>query len=80
MATFQLPENVLLDCHPMTMGRLPQQAFAVSLSDRMIDDMVKCVKNGQDIHVSTGDNPVSSRILQLTGTINKILLVQLWGR
>ena len=78
MATFQLPETVLLDCHPMTMGRLPQQAFALSLSNRMIEDMVKCVKNGQDIHLSTGDNPVSFPIMRLVETISIFLLVQVW--
>lgn len=59
MAAFQFPEmgNVLLDCHKMTMGTLPQQVFALSLSDNVIEDMIKCYQDGQDIELSLGSNP-----------------------
>lgn len=38
---------------------LPSQAFAVTLSDNVIEDMIKCVQNGDGIQLSLGANPVS---------------------
>ncbi len=38
---------------------LPQQAFTISLSDNVIESMIKCVQNGDDIQLALGPNPVS---------------------
>ena len=38
---------------------LPAQAFAISLSDSAIEDMIKRVQNGEGIQLSLGENPVS---------------------
>ncbi|KAJ2904080.1 com1 regulatory protein [Zalerion maritima] len=58
MANFQLPDfGILLDCHPKTMDTLPQQAIAMNLNDDIIEDMIKCVQDGQDVELSMGNNP-----------------------
>lgn len=44
-----------------SMAALPPQAFAVTLDDNVIEDMIACVRNGQDIQLSFGNTPVSSR-------------------
>jgi hypothetical protein len=38
---------------------LPAQAFAITLSDSVIEDMIKCVQSGEDIQLSLGSSPVS---------------------
>ena len=56
----KIPETgLVLDGSVRTMAGLPQQAFAVTLSDSVIEHMIECVQDGQDIQLSLGSNPVS---------------------
>jgi RNA polymerase II elongation factor ELL len=57
----QLPENLqlLLGSSADSVAELPQQAFALTLSDDVIEDMIESVRNGQEIQLSLGDTPVS---------------------
>jgi RNA polymerase II elongation factor ELL len=48
-----------LESSPKSRAALPAQAFAITLSDNVIEDMIECVRNGQDIQLSLGDIPVS---------------------
>lgn len=58
MATFRIPDTgILLDCNPRTMDTLPQQSFAITLNDSVIEDMIKCVQDGQEIELALGNNP-----------------------
>ncbi|KAI0126461.1 hypothetical protein BJ170DRAFT_406876 [Xylariales sp. AK1849] len=36
---------------------LPMQAFGITLNDNVIEDMIKCVQNGQKIELFLGNNP-----------------------
>lgn len=38
---------------------LPLQAFAFTLSDNVIEDLISCVQNGEDVKLSLGNVPVS---------------------
>ena len=38
-------------------------AYNVTLPDNVIEDMIKCVRNGKGIQLSLGPNPVSSIVL-----------------
>lgn len=42
------------------MAEFPTQAFAITLSDSVIEDMIFCVQNGGDIQLALGSNPVSN--------------------
>ncbi|KAF6837746.1 com1 regulatory protein [Colletotrichum plurivorum] len=35
----------------------PPQAFIISLSDHVLDDMIKCVQSGEDLQLSLGNSP-----------------------
>jgi hypothetical protein len=41
----------------------PLQAFAISLSGSVIEDMIACVQNGGDIQLALGSSPVSIEAL-----------------
>ncbi len=56
----KIPDSgLVLDASVRSMASLPQQAFAVTLSDSVIEHMIECVQDGQDIQLSLGSNPVS---------------------
>jgi hypothetical protein len=61
----QLPENMqlLLGSSAGSMAELPQQAFALTLSDDVLEGMIESVRNGQEIQLSLGDAPVSLAFL-----------------
>lgn len=40
-------------------SNLPSQAFAIALSDHVIEDMIQCVQNGDSIQLALGASPVS---------------------
>jgi hypothetical protein len=40
-------------------SKLPQQAFAITLDDSVIENMIQCVQNGKNIQLSLGSSPVS---------------------
>jgi RNA polymerase II elongation factor ELL len=54
-----MPETLVLSSSADMMSGLPQQAFALTLSDNIIEDMIACVQKGQEIQLSLGDTPVS---------------------
>jgi len=83
----QIPENsaLLLGGSADSMADLPQQAFALTLSDDVLEGMIESVRNGQEIQLSLGDTPVSlaralpsflQRLLLLSGggeeTVSKV--------
>lgn len=56
-----VPEDGLLlenSAKVMAAG-LPTQAFAITLSNSMIEDMIKCVQDGGGIQLALGGSPVS---------------------
>ena len=56
-----IPEGGLdLESSAKAMAGLPTQAFAITLSDGMLEDMIECVQNGQNIQLSLGSSPVSN--------------------
>ena len=60
MPTLTIPDNGLhLESSPKSRDSLPLQAFGLTLSDNVIEDMIKCVQNGDQIELSLGTNPVS---------------------
>lgn len=57
---FNVPDGGLsLDSSARAMAGLPAQAFGITLSNSVIEDMIACVQNGGDIELSLGSNPVS---------------------
>lgn len=61
MASLRVPDTGLQLDASGTAGTVPpNQAFAVTLSDNVIEDMIKCVQNGEDIQLSLGSTPVST--------------------
>lgn len=61
----QIPENMqlLLGSSADSTAELPQHALALTLSDDVLEGMIESVRNGQEIHLSLGDTPVSLAIL-----------------
>ncbi|KAF4125148.1 hypothetical protein GMORB2_3987 [Geosmithia morbida] len=59
MNAIKIPESgVLLKGAPgEDSDPLPQQAFAFSLSDNVIEDMIKCVQDGGDLQLALGSKP-----------------------
>lgn len=52
-----MSESLVLSSSADNMSELPQQAFALALSDNIIEDMIACVQKGQEIQLSLGDTP-----------------------
>ena len=64
-------KGLLLESSHKSMAGLPMQAFAISLSDHDIEDMIASVQNGNRLELSLGSSPVSSaRALSLDPTVN----------
>lgn len=61
MSSLKIPDNgvMLKGSASADAGSLPHQAFAISLSDNVIENMIKCVQTGGDISLALGENPVS---------------------
>ncbi|KAF4999180.1 hypothetical protein FGRMN_2639 [Fusarium graminum] len=58
MNSLKVPESgLLLEGSTGKDASLPSQAFALSLSDVLIEDMIKCVQNGDGIQLSLGASP-----------------------
>lgn len=56
----RIPEAGLhLESSEKTADTLPLQAFAFTLSDNVIEDLIQCVQNGEDVKLSLGSVPVS---------------------
>lgn len=61
MNSLKIPNNGLMlkASAGRDVGPLPPQAFAISLNDNVIEGMIKCVQNGEDISLALGARPVS---------------------
>ncbi|KAH7197216.1 uncharacterized protein B0J16DRAFT_15778 [Fusarium flagelliforme] len=58
MNSLKVPESgIQLEGSNGKDASLPSQAFALTLSDVLIEDMIKCVQNGDGIQLSLGANP-----------------------
>uniref|UniRef100_A0A8H7N7I0 Uncharacterized protein n=1 Tax=Bionectria ochroleuca TaxID=29856 RepID=A0A8H7N7I0_BIOOC len=59
MSSLKIPDNgvMLKGSASADAGSLPHQAFAISLSDNVIENMIKCVQTGGDISLALGENP-----------------------
>jgi len=56
-----IPDSGLaLEGSAKAMAGLPTQAFGITLSDSVIEDMIKCVQDGQGIQLSLGSSPAFS--------------------
>jgi RNA polymerase II elongation factor ELL len=56
--TLKIPDGGLLLGAPSGKdNRVPQQAFAITLSDNVIESMINCVQNGGDIQLALGNSP-----------------------
>jgi RNA polymerase II elongation factor ELL len=70
MNSLKVPESGLqLEGSTGKDASLPSQAFALTLSDVLIEDMIKCVQNGDGIQLSLGANPVSLPIPQPSANV-----------
>lgn len=58
-------------------AELPQQALALTLSDDVLEDMIECIQNGQEIQLSLGDAPVS---VPLSCFLSLRLFLEGWRR
>ncbi|KAL2165301.1 hypothetical protein VTH06DRAFT_598 [Thermothelomyces fergusii] len=55
---FSFPDGgVVVESSAKIAAELPAQAFAITLSDSVIEDMILCVQNGGDIQLALGSNP-----------------------
>ncbi|KAI2625985.1 hypothetical protein GGS26DRAFT_562855 [Hypomontagnella submonticulosa] len=58
MSTLAIPETgLLLESPANSADHLPLQAFGITLSDSIIEDMIKCVQGGQEIELTLGNSP-----------------------
>jgi RNA polymerase II elongation factor ELL len=59
MNSLKIPNNGLMlkASAGRDVGPLPPQAFAISLNDNVIEGMIKCVQNGEDISLALGAKP-----------------------
>ncbi|KAH7321249.1 COM1 regulatory protein [Stachybotrys elegans] len=58
MNSLKVPDSgILLGSSAEPEPGIPPQAFAISLSDNVIESMIKCVQNGQDIQLALGSTP-----------------------
>lgn len=56
----RIPETGLqLESSDKIADTLPLQAFAITLSDSVIENLIQCVQDGEDIRLSLGNVPVS---------------------
>ncbi|KEY70466.1 hypothetical protein S7711_08662 [Stachybotrys chartarum IBT 7711] len=58
MNSLKVPEQGLrLESNAGNESALPSQAFAITLSDNVIEDMIKCVQEGSGIQLALGSTP-----------------------
>ncbi|RYP61644.1 hypothetical protein DL770_009752 [Monosporascus sp. CRB-9-2] len=58
MSVLAVPNTGLqLESSAKSSNFLPLQAFGITLNDNVIEDMIKCVQNGDQIELSLGNNP-----------------------
>lgn len=60
MNSLKVPESgLVLESSDTKESSLPPQAFAINLSDNVIESMIRCFQNGDDINLALGSSPVS---------------------
>jgi len=60
MAPLRVPDDgLLLIGEAGESPSFPTQAFAVTLDDDVIEDLIRCFENDDEIQLSLGSNPVS---------------------
>ncbi len=59
MALYIPDDGLTLECSDDVMSDLPIQAFAITIDDDVIEEMIRCAENGEDIELQLGSNPVS---------------------
>ncbi|KAI1821272.1 hypothetical protein F4861DRAFT_519544 [Xylaria intraflava] len=58
MAALTIPDAGLqLESSPSSRDLLPMQAFGITLDDGMIEDMIRCVRGGQNVELTLGSAP-----------------------
>ncbi|KAI0881450.1 uncharacterized protein GGS22DRAFT_172189 [Annulohypoxylon maeteangense] len=58
MSALAVPDTgLLLESSANSSDHLPLQAFGITLSDSVIEDMIKCVQGGQEIELTLGSTP-----------------------
>lgn len=67
MNSLKIPDHGLMlkGSAPRDVGPLPPQAFAISLSDNVIEGMIKCVQDGEGIQLALGARPVSCAQIEI---------------
>ncbi|KAI1761784.1 hypothetical protein GGR53DRAFT_456747 [Hypoxylon sp. FL1150] len=72
MSAITVPDaGLLLESSANSSDYLPMQAFGITLSDNVIEDMIKCVQDGQEIELTLGSSPsflFGSREQKVTST------------
>lgn len=69
----RIPETGLhLESLDRSADTLPLQAFAFTLSDNVIEDLIRCVQNGEDVKLSLGPVPVSVLLCLFAGTVQSL--------
>lgn len=70
----RIPETGLqLESSVKSADTLPLQAFAITLSDNVIEDLIRCVQNEEEIKLSLGNVPVSAKCLPVS-------FLEFWNR
>ncbi|XDG08732.1 hypothetical protein ABKA04_008347 [Annulohypoxylon sp. FPYF3050] len=58
MSALTIPDTgLLLESSANPSDNIPLQAFGITLSDSIIEDMIKCVQGGQEIELTLGSTP-----------------------
>ncbi|KAF7547725.1 hypothetical protein G7Z17_g7526 [Cylindrodendrum hubeiense] len=58
MNSLKVPEvGWQLEGSPSNRSKVPPQTFTLALSDNVIEDMIKCVQNGDGLHLALGSTP-----------------------
>lgn len=66
MNSLKVPDSgLVLNGAPDGEPAVPPQAFVVDLDDSVVDQMIQSARNGQDMHLSLGQNPVRMPFLAL---------------
>ncbi|OLN84357.1 hypothetical protein CCHL11_05963 [Colletotrichum chlorophyti] len=58
MPSLKVPDTgLILESSAASGNPVPPQAFTITLSDYVLEDMIKCVQGGEDIQLSLGNSP-----------------------
>lgn len=61
MPNLAIPDTGLqLESPPNPPAALPMQAFGLVLNDDVIEDMIRCFRDGESLELCLGNTPVSS--------------------